>query len=387
MITAVTGATVYTKETSFSGTLLVRDGRIEAVGPAVKIPTGARLIDAAGCHLLPGFIDVHVHGADQVDVMEGADAVRTIARFKVHHGVTAFVPTTLTAPIEQILAAAEGIAQASRQQTADATLKEARVVGAHLEGPFLSPDFTGAQPAEHLLAPRVELVEQSAAILGDLFKLMTLAPELPGATDVIRRLRELGVRPSAGHTAASTTEFVTAVEAGMTHVTHTFNAMRGIHHREPGIPTIAAGRTDVLCELICDLVHVHTEVLRLFIRAKSAAGCILVTDATSATGGPDGTYTLGGHTVTVADGICRTATGALAGSTLTMDQGVRNLVNDVGLTLGEAALMAATNPARALGLDDRKGSLADGLDADLVILGPDLQVRQTLIAEGVGRRS
>jgi len=324
--------------------------RIEAFEPA----------PVEGPYILPGFLDLHVHGGAGRDAMEGEEAVRALARFHLAHGTTALLPTTVTAPPEEILRALEGIRQAMEAPREG----EARILGVHLEGPFISPKRLGAQPP----FPREPDLELIASFLEAApVRVVTLAPELPGALDLVRFLAARGVRPQVGHTEASYEEALLALEAGATGFTHLYNAMPPLHHRHPGPVGLALERGG-WAELIPDGLHVDPAVVRLTV--KSIPDLYFVTDAVAAAGMPDGVYDLGRHRVEKrGEGVWLGE--SLAGSALTLDQALRNLVA-WGVPLEEAARRLSTLPARYLGLEDL-GEIAPGKRADLVVLNEDLQ--------------
>jgi N-acetylglucosamine-6-phosphate deacetylase len=317
---------------------------------------------------LPGFIDLHVHGGGGADTMDSGDAVATLARLHARHGTTALLATTMTAPLADIEAALRALAPvfAHRQHGM------ARVLGVHLEGPYISPDKLGAQPA-FARAPALAEILALHAIAP--IRLLTLAPEVPGMLALIPALVEAGMRVQIGHTAASYEQTVDAMQRGATGFTHLFNAMSALHHRAPGV-TGAALAHGLHAELIPDLLHVHPGAIQAAVRAIPGLFC--VSDATAAAGMPDGDYRLGRQTVTKCQGGVRLADGTLAGSTLTLDQALRNLVA-IGLPLAQASARVSSHAARYLGLHDR-GQLAVGAWADIVVLeAAALQVRQVVI--------
>lgn len=312
--------------------------------------------------VVPGFIDLHCHGGGGADVMEGGAAVRTVARTHVRHGTTAFLATTMTAPvadIEAALAAVEAVRRAPEPG-------EAAVLGVHLEGPFISPDRLGAQPAEAIVAD-ISLMARLMALVP--IKVVTLAVEADPSGDFIRFLTERGVRPQLGHSSADYEAATRAFACGCASVTHLFNAMTGLHHRAPGIAGAALAHLD-RAEVIPDLLHVHPGAIRAALRA--IPDLYAVTDATAATAMPEGSYRLGSQTVFKCDNGVRLADGTLAGSCLTMEEAFRNLVS-IGLPLEEASRRTSTIAADYLGLDDR-GRLVAGAVADFVVLDDELTV-------------
>ncbi|HEX8603914.1 MAG TPA: amidohydrolase family protein [Pseudoduganella sp.] len=319
--------------------------------------------------VLAGFIDLHVHGAGGIDIMEGGDAARRVARLHARHGTTTLLGTTMTAPPEQIERALHGLAATIAAPEPDA----AQVLGVHLEGPFLNCARLGAQPP---LATNgsVDVVRRWHAIAP--IRVLTLAPELPGHLALITQLRALGIRVQAGHSAGSYADGVAALDAGLAGFTHLFNGMSGMDHRAPGIAAAALAHGE-FAEIIPDLRHVQPGALHAALRAIPRL--YAVTDATAATGMPDGEYMLGSQRVMKCAGCVRLVLGdSLAGSALTMDQALRNLVG-IGLTVADASNRVTRYPAEYLGLEDR-GRLVPGLRADLVVLDADLRIRQVVIA-------
>lgn len=316
---------------------------------------------------LPGFIDTHVHGGGGADVMDGAEALAGIARTHARHGTTAFLATTMTAPLDEIEAALRAAAAGMAARPAGA----ARCLGIHLEGPYINPERLGAQPAYTIGATLEQLMQlhRLAPI-----RVVTLAPELPGHMALIAPLRAAGFRVQLGHSNGSYEEGCEAIGLGASGFTHLFNAMSGLHHRAPGMVGAALAHAQH-AELIPDLQHVHPGAMRVALRAVPGLFC--VTDATAAAGMPDGAYRLGRHRVHKCLGGVRLADGTLAGSALTMDLALRNLVQ-IGLPLAEAAARVSTVAADYLGLQDR-GRLAAGALADIVQLDPDLNVRQVFV--------
>jgi N-acetylglucosamine-6-phosphate deacetylase len=368
------GGQVVTPAGVVEGDVVVRDGRIAAVGSATA--AAGEIVELGGRWVLPGFIDVHVHGGGGAQCnTRDADEVRRVAAFHARHGTTALLATTVAAPVDDLLGALQAI-EAARSGPRSG---EAEVLGTHLEGPFLNPSWPGAMEGDVFLAPDVDVLLRLLA--GGRVLAMSLAPELPGAPAVIERASAQGVRISLGHTDATYAQARAAVEAGARAVTHAFNAMRPLHHREPGMVGAALDLDELVCEVICDGVHVDPVAVRLLVERKGAKGTMLVTDAIEATGLPDGEYRLGDRRVTVRDGRA-TLPGhdTIAGSTLTMDRALRNAIAFTGASIPDAAAMAATTPAQLLGIADRKGSIVEGLDADLAILEPrDLTLAGVLV--------
>jgi N-acetylglucosamine-6-phosphate deacetylase len=379
MSTVITAARLVTPvEWIESPVIVVEDGRITELRSqsSAEIPAGRRL-DFPDLILAPGFIDIHIHGGGGRDAMEASEsALAQIERQLVEHGVTAYLPTTVTAPNEKILSALDGLGKSIA--TANRNQGRASPLGIHLEGPFISHEKRGVHPPENLLSPSPQAFDRFWQASAGTIRMMTIAPELPGAVDTIRYARKLGVHSSLGHSNATYKEAQSGISAGADHATHTFNAMRALNHREPGILGAVLENNELTADIIADGIHVHPSVLGLFLRAKGADRAILITDAISATGMPDGVYSLGGLEVQVSNGRCEYQ-GKLAGSVLTLDRAIRNVMNFAGWQLQQAIKLATLNPAQRLGISDQRGLLAPGRQADLVVLTPKGEVVHTII--------
>ncbi len=337
----------------------IEDGRIARITSRAATAQGGR-VDYAfeNCTLTAGLLDIHMHGAVGHDVMEGTtSALRAISVFLASRGVAGFLATTVTASMELTLRALDGIA-AYMDRTPERD--EANVLGIHIEGPFVSHAKKGMHPEQFIVPPTPRLLEQFWEASRGRIKLMTIAPELPGAIETIERATELGIRSSLGHSNATKAEAVAGVAAGASTATHTFNAMRALDHREPGILGFVLDSDAIYAELICDGVHVAPEAVRLWLKAKGPERAILVTDSLQAAGMANGVYKLGETRVHVQDGRCTTDAGVLAGSVITLDQGVKKLQEFTGVTLETAVRLASRNPARMLGL---KNDVAAGAAA------------------------
>jgi N-acetylglucosamine-6-phosphate deacetylase len=356
---------ILTPQGFVQGTLHHAGGRITTIEGVPVDETTARASDLK--LLLPGFIDLHVHGGGGHDTMGAGDAALHIARLHARHGTTALLATTMTAPQEEIEAALRALAPLCQARPAGT----ARVLGVHLEGPYINPGRLGAQPEFAATATLADVLALHA--LAPL-RLVTLAPELPGHIELIVALRAAGFVVQIGHSAGSYEDGVAALAAGATGFTHLFNAMTGLHHRQPGMAGAALAHAE-RAEIIPDLLHVHPGAIHVALRAIPGLYC--VTDSTAAAGMPDGDYRLGRHTVTKCLGGVRLADGTLAGSTLTMDQALRNLVG-LGLPLAEASRRTSSIAAEHLGLDDR-GLLAPGAWADVVVLDGSLHLQRVLV--------
>jgi N-acetylglucosamine-6-phosphate deacetylase len=343
----------------------IEDGRIASIATraSAEIPAQAQVLDYPGATLAPAFLDVHIHGAAGHDAMEATPAaLSAIGRFLASRGTGSFLAATVTAPLDATLRALSGLANlAARPPAKD----EARLLGIHLEGPFLSHAKRGVQPPEHLLQPDIALFDRFFEATEGHIRLMTLAPELPGAVELTAHATARGVRVSLGHSDATAAQTRAAIAAGAVSATHTFNAMRPLDHREPGILGVALTTDSLYAELICDGIHTAPEMVKLWWRAKGPRRAILVTDAMSATGMPEGEYQLGGFAVHVANGRA-TANGVLAGSVLTLNRALANFIAFTGAPLHEALPLLTANPAAMTGLGDQAGFLAVGEPANLV---------------------
>jgi len=358
--------------------VVVEDGQITALQSRsdAEIPAG-RLLNFPDLVLAPGFIDIHIHGGAGRDAMEADEsALAQIERQLVQHGVTAYLPTTVTAPQEKILKALDGLGKS----IAAANKKPGRAVplGIHLEGPFISHEKRGVHPPQNLVPPSPQALDSFWQAAAGTIRMMTIAPELPGAAETIRHARTLGVHSSLGHSNATYQQAQAGIAAGADHATHTFNAMRALDHRDPGILGAVLENDELTADIIADGIHVHPSVLNLFLRAKGADRAILITDAISATDMPDGIYSLGGLEVQVNNGRCEYQ-GKLAGSVLTLDRAIRNVMTFAGWQLQQAVRLATLNPAQRLGISDQRGLLAPGRRADLVVLTPGGEVAHTII--------
>ncbi|HET7710730.1 MAG TPA: N-acetylglucosamine-6-phosphate deacetylase [Thermoanaerobaculia bacterium] len=347
--------------------ITVRDGVIEDVAQT-PAPTGAERVDGL---IVPGFVDVHVHGGDGADFMDGdPEANSRVLRFHAAHGTTALAATTLTASRSDLQHAVKGVAQAVASQKS----ATAEVCAVHLEGPYINTESAGAQDRASIRPADIQEIASLLDEIPDVRWIITIAPEIGGARALIEHYRGR-VLFSVGHTAADYAETVAALEWGAAHFTHLFNAMTGMHHREPGVVGAALVSTSATAEVIADGVHVHPAVLRMAVMAMPNR-VALVTDAMRAAGKPDGMYKLYGHQIQVTDGTARMANRALAGSLLTMNRAVQNMVELAGLPIESVIPLATEIPARILGVGNRKGKIEGRYDADLVVLTPKFDVER-----------
>lgn len=355
--------------------ILIREDVIEAIGPrsAITQPAGAQEIRATDKTAIPGFLDVHIHGAGGHDVMEGNNtALRAIARKVSEYGTTSLVATTVTASTDETLRAIEGIAGYIAQQR-ETDEPRADVLGIHFEGPFISKERRGVHPSQWIQLPSAETLSRFLKAAAGNGRMLTIAPEVLGAAPCIDAARDAGLVVSIGHTDANYEQARAAMARGARSATHVFNAMRPFSHRDPGVIGAVLTSPEINAELIADGIHVEEGAMKLLLMAKGVAHVTLVSDGLSATGMPDGKYTLGGFEVTVSGGVCRNAEGVLAGSTLTLDRALRNIVA-LGISLSDAVRMLTLNPATLLGLEFKKGSLRVGADADILLLDESLHL-------------
>jgi N-acetylglucosamine-6-phosphate deacetylase len=357
--------------------IVIRGAKIIAVGPRgnVAMPRGAREMAGNGGTVVPGFVDVHIHGAGGHDVMEGTpQALEIIAATVAKYGTTSLVATTVTAGEADTCRSVADIASfILKAGLSPARELSAEILGIHFEGPFISQARRGVHPSEWIAAPSPAMLKQFLAAARGTGLILTLAPELPGALELISLAREAGLVASLGHTDANLDQATAAIAAGARHAAHVFNAMRPFSHRDPGVLGAVFTSPTVSAELIADGVHVDSTAIRMLLGLKSPDRVILVSDGISATGMPDGKFQLGTFEVRVSKGVCRNAEGKLAGSTLTLDRALRHMVS-LGVPLSSALQMVTANPARQIGLGSRKGILAPGADADLVFLDANLEV-------------
>jgi N-acetylglucosamine-6-phosphate deacetylase len=376
----LSGVDVVLSDTIRSGaTVVVENGRITDVIAGTRAGgEGDQHFDLTGHILVPGFIDVHVHGVDGTDTLDSREASARIAANLPKYGVTSFCPTTVACVASALSDLLAGIHDA-RQRPAQ---RSARMLGAHLESNFINAQFRGAQPETFLHAPSSpaggQIISEIERAHGDV-AIVTLAPELDGSLDLIKRLVAKGTRVSLGHSGASFERAEAAIDAGARHATHLYNRMPPLNHRDPGLVGAVLTRTEVAAEIICDGVHVHTPMIQLAIAAKGTDRMMAITDGTAAAGLPDGSVaSLGKRRICVRDGAAYLDDGTLAGSVATMDLVFWFLVKQVGLSLSDAARLCSTTPATELGLKEC-GVIAPGKIADLVVLDRDLAVKQTYV--------
>ena len=383
MKTVVTARRLYTPVEEITNPLLViEDGHIAEISSrdSQPSPANATIVDFGDAALAPGFLDIHIHGGAGLDVMRASAAeLPRLGRFLVSHGVTGYFATTVAAPLDATCSALERLADAIEEKTnINGAPPEARPLGIHLEGPFLSHKRRGVHPPEYLVEPTVPIFEKLWQAARGHVRMITIAPEIPGAMEVIAEAARRKICVSIGHSDAELPVARAAVQAGARHATHTFNAMRPLDHRNPGILGEVLSDDTMTADIIVDGIHVSPEVVKLFLQAKGPERAVLITDAISATGMPDGRYQLGPIEVDVKDGKA-TAGDSLAGSVLTMDRAVRNVTRFSNWTLAEAVRAATLNPAQAVGLSAKYGKLAAGADANFVVLSSAGEVLKTIV--------
>ncbi|RKN84268.1 N-acetylglucosamine-6-phosphate deacetylase [Paenibacillus ginsengarvi] len=341
-------------------------------GPAAAKTGDCDLIDGQGNLLIPGMIDVHIHGACGYDMMDGTEeSVQQVSVACAASGCTSFLATSVSSTIEDLLAMIASVKRVAGNE------RGAAIAGIHLEGPYLNVKRKGMQNENYLRHPSIPEMKRIFDEAGDWIKMVTIAPELPGGTEMIGWLRERGTIVALAHSDATYEEAKLAFARGASHVTHCFNGMRPIHHRDPGLVVAAFEEEHVSVQAIVDHVHLHPAIVRLMHRLKGADKMVLITDALQAMGLGDGVYTFGGHQVQVSEGVARLKDGTLASSTVTMNKALR-FTTELGIPLQDALRMAATTPADILGLQDR-GRIAPGCRADLVLLDEQFNVRLTML--------
>ncbi|CAM3922244.1 N-acetylglucosamine-6-phosphate deacetylase [Mesobacillus thioparans] len=370
-------ARVLTKEGLIDkGFIYSKNGKITETGQASALPAEYRHAEVIelpeNSTIVPGFIDVHIHGAGGADTMDATtEALNTMASILPQEGTTSFLATTITQDQDEILEALRNAADYISNHNHSG---KAEVIGVHLEGPFINEARKGAQPADHIIDPDVELFAKMQEAAGSHIRLVTLAPEKENGYEFIAYLSKNSVIASIGHSDATYDQMAKAVKAGATHVTHLYNGMRGMHHRDPGVAGAALLFDELKIEIIADGIHVVPEMIDLSLRAKGTDGVILITDSMRAKCLKNGTYDLGGQEVSVADGKALLADGTLAGSILKMKDSLKNMMEFSHISLEEVVKLASENPAKQLKIFDRKGSITAGKDADLVVLDDNFDV-------------
>jgi len=356
------------------GVVWIKGGIIERIdtGALASPHDGYERVDGNGCLLIPGMIDVHIHGANGFDLMDGSEeSIQQVSRACAATGCTAFLATSVSSSLEDLTTMIRSVKRVVGHEAG------ARVAGLHLEGPYLNPKRKGMQNEKFLRHPDLEEMELLFREAEGLIRMVTIAPELPGGMELISYLKEKDVVIAIAHSDATYEEAKLAFEAGASHVTHCFNGMRPIHHRDPGLVVAAFEEEHVSVQAIVDGIHLHPAIVRMMHRLKGADGMVLITDALQAMGLGDGEYVFGGHQVQVVNSVARLKDGTLASSTVTMNEALR-LAAEAGIPLHDAVLMATATPARILGLH-QLGSIVAGFDADLALLNDRFEVQWTMI--------
>ncbi|MGG1400908.1 N-acetylglucosamine-6-phosphate deacetylase [Bacillus salipaludis] len=374
------GIQIYTEDKMIqNGYIKIKDQKIVELGltDELKNVEEYEMIEISSQYkAIPGFIDVHIHGVNGADVMDATpEALENMTATLPKEGTTSFLATTMTQEKAEI---ENAVINAGNFIETQSIKGSAEILGIHLEGPFVNKKRAGAQPIEHIIDPDLSLFKKWQDLSKGNIKLVTLAPERPGGLELIRYLKENGVIASIGHTDAAYEEVITAIGAGANHVTHLFNQMRGLHHREPGVAGAALLRDELIAEMIVDGVHVRPEMIELAYKLKRKEGLILITDSMRAKCLKNGQYDLGGQQVNVQDGKAFLDDGTLAGSILRLGDAVKNILTFTGCSIEDAIEMTSVNPAKQLNIYDRKGSIAEGKDADIVILDDQLEVFMTI---------
>nr|WP_307991347.1 N-acetylglucosamine-6-phosphate deacetylase [uncultured Niameybacter sp.] len=353
------------------GKALLFEQKIVGIVELSEVPVDAEKIDANGHYVAPGFIDLHIHGYDTKDTMDGTkEAIQTIAKGIAKNGVTSFLPTTMTMSKEEIITALE----ACRAVKAEGS-QGSEVLGVHMEGPYINEAFKGAQNGKYIQEPNADAVK-FVKDYQDIVKLITIAPEVEGAKTFIEEISNTtNITLSMGHTKADFDQAMEGIEAGITHTTHLFNAMTPLHHRNPGVVGAALASEKVSCEMICDTIHVNPGLYPLVIKAKAPDKFVLVTDCMCAGGCEDGKYALGGQPVFVKEGSARLEDGTLAGSILRLNEAVRNVMAHTNYGIEKVIEFATINPAKTIGVDGFKGTLDIGKDADIILIDEQINVK------------
>lgn len=373
------GMQIYAEDQKIKiGYMVLKNQKIIEYGPIENTPSLEDCMEIKVPHTfkaVPGFIDIHIHGVNSADVMDATyDALETMAEALPTEGTTSFLATTITQTSSAIEKALENAGKFIHERQVPG---QAEILGIHLEGPFVNKVKAGAQPEAYIINSDIEKFKKWNTLAQQTIKLVTLAPELPGGLELARYLKENKIVASIGHSDATYEQVVAAIEAGVNHVTHLYNQMRPLHHRDPGVVGATFLHDELKAEMIVDGVHSRPEMVKLAFQQKGSEGIILITDAMRAKCLKNGVYDLGGQAVTVADGKALLENGLLAGSILKLSQGVRNMMEFTGCSLEETIQMASTNPAKQLDIIDKKGSILTGKDADIVILDEKNEVFMT----------
>ena len=371
----VKGVVVTPFETIPQGSVVVRDGKVEYVGVGDEADVSGRVYDFGDSFVAPGFIDLHVHGGAGFDVMDASEkAMDGLAGYLAAGGVTSFLPTTCSAPLEALLAVARAVKASIKREGPGA-----EVLGLHLEGPYLNPARRGAQSVAYIRPPSIDEFVEIQREAGGAVKMITLAPEVEGALEIAVAFSSGGGVSSVGHTDATYEEMEAAVDAGFRHITHLFNAMRPFHHRDPGAAGAALTDERITVDVIADGHHLHPAALRLAATTKGAGKTALVSDSIMPAGLPNGEYRFGDQIVRLKGGRCLLGSGVLAGSTIRLCDAVRNMVKLVRIPVKKAVEMTSSTPSRIIGVAGVKGCLKPGMDADLTVFDKNFSVLLTIV--------
>ncbi len=356
------------------GSIIIQNNKIYKIFLNHNPRYDGKTLDGENLYLSPGFIDIHIHGAFGCDTMDATkESIQHISKTILKHGVTSFLPTTMTCSKEEIRAAIKNVYEAMRTNCTDNN-----ILGVHLEGPFISREKIGAQNPNFLLEPSVENFKEIVGDHEDIIKIVTLAPEISGATELIHYLEENNITASIGHSNAKYEETIKAIKHGISHATHLYNGMSSFNHREPGA-VCAILNSNITAECILDGIHLHYAALEIALKIKSTNKIVLITDAMSACCMKDGNYSLGGQEVIVKDSAARLKNGTLAGSVLTLDKAVRNIKNHLDLPLQEIIKLLTINPSKVCGTQRTKGIIKENYDADLILFDDDINIKHVFV--------
>lgn len=360
--------------------VIINEGKITAIvlEQGIRTEAGDRVINGEGQFLSPGFIDIHNHGNSGSDFMDATEeAIDSIGKFHLQNGVTSYLGTVITQSYENMLNAVKNMAGYKNKPNTS------QLLGIHLEGPFFSASKKGAQPGEYIKEPNMPFIKELINISGNKLKMVSIAPEKKGAPEIISYLKENGITAAMAHSNATYGEAENGINHGATAATHLYNGMRGFTHREPGIAGAALTDNRVYCEIIYDRIHLHDAAVQIALKMKGPDKIILVSDAMRSAGLNDGIYELGGQKVTVKKGAARLEDGSLAGSTLNLRKAVHNMVKFLNVPIHEAVRMASLSPAEAIGVNNRKGSIEPGKDADMILFDDELNISLVIIGGSV----
>ncbi|WP_130805972.1 N-acetylglucosamine-6-phosphate deacetylase [Senegalia massiliensis] len=371
---AIKAKQIYTEDNILEdGYIIINHGKIEKISK--QNDEKVNVIDVGELKVIPGLIDLHIHGANGYDVMDADyNSLDNISKYLAENGVTSFLATTLTAPMEKIEKAIENVVKSK-----DKGLTGAEVLGTYLEGPYLTEEHKGAHPVNFMRELKLDEIKKLIEVSKDTLKVVTIAPEKENSEEIIKYLKEKGIETSIGHTNATYEQTIDAIKNGAQIGVHTFNGMTGLHHREPGVVGAIMDSEDIYAELIADNIHVNPAVMRILYRLKKNDKLYLISDCMRAGGLEDGEYSLGELKVNVKNSIARTEYGSLAGSTLKIKNGVKNIKKATGIDLYEAIRLASIIPAKAIGIDDKVGSIKQNKKANITIIDDEFNIYMTIV--------